>query len=343
MNFALQHQNNQYTQQEIGLQNAVASTIMPVTHMEKEWDAEKLRKKICEYLSKSGKKVATTGRSWEKLIEDFAYRFMEAFWRALGDREYVEMIDFSFVIQQAIPIYYPEPEIMSRVGSEEYRQGCQRATEYAFDSCRYATWGFQIMKNVMGPKSFNQKKVRDALDQVRDQVVKQRQDSAESFMRSWIVLTVETLAKSGNPHSFLSKTDATTLFNDMIQEGGGIPLPLIKLRGSKPPRDWEEVTKSVDVAYDPFPLPQAAPPQNSWGGKGGCGFGGDGFGGKGWGGGFDNWCGKGTDGGFGGGAAAGKGWGGGGGGESWGPGMDQMWAMMSAMMSGKGEKGYSPY
>lgn len=320
----------QYTQQELVLHNAVASTIMNVTHMEKEWDSEKFRKKIVEYLSKAGKRAPGGGRSWDKIIEDFAYRFMEAFWRALGDREYCDMIDFSFVIQNALPVYYPEPEIMSRLGSDEYRQACQRATDYAFDSCRYCTWGFQVLKSVCTVKS-NQKRVRDALDDVRDQVVKQRVDSAETFISTWITLSIEALAKGGNPHSALSKKDAVTLFNDMIQEGGGIPLPLVKLRGAKPPQGWDEVARAVENAYAPFPLPKPAASKDGWG-KGGGGFGGDGFGGKGW----DSWGGKGA-GGFGGDGFGGQGWDGG-----WG-GMDQMWAMMTAMMSGKGGKGYSPY
>jgi len=49
-----------------------------------------MKTKLLEYLHKAAKSVADGGRTWEKLIEDFAFRFVEAFWAALGDRDWTK-------------------------------------------------------------------------------------------------------------------------------------------------------------------------------------------------------------------------------------------------------------
>merc|ERR1712129_370997 len=99
-----------------------------------------------------------------------------------------------------------------------------------------------------------QKKVRDALDTAREEVVKSAPATLEAFISSWIQGTIEHMAKAGgNPKSSLSEVDAVRLFDTMVQEGGGLPLPLVQAAGGTPPRGWREITNAVSLVYANYP------------------------------------------------------------------------------------------
>jgi len=187
-----------------------------------------------------------------------------------------------------------------------------------------------------------QKKCRDCVDSAREEVFLQRADSAETFVQKWIKLSIEKLSKTGgNVHLTLKESDAIRLFNGLIQEGGGLPMYLVRLHGGKPPEDWVEVKTAVSQAYSLHPAPR----QTSCGGGKGKGAGS--WSAPSWNTGFDVGFGKGK-------GACGKGdswdsWGGGGW-DSWGgcdgEMMTAMWNAMGEMMAsqgGWGGKGYSPY
>jgi len=44
----------------------IATALEPFLHLEKEWDAEKFRKKMVEYFNKAHKGVTFSPNSWEK-------------------------------------------------------------------------------------------------------------------------------------------------------------------------------------------------------------------------------------------------------------------------------------
>jgi len=118
-------------------------------------------------------------------------------------------------------------------------------------------------------KKTAQKKVRDALDTAREEVVKSAPATLEAFISSWIQGTIEHMAKAGgNPKSSLSEADAVRLFDTMVQEGGGLPLQLAAAGGT-PPRGWPEVTNAVALVYANYPDVGGMA-----GGMGGKGYGG---------------------------------------------------------------------
>lgn len=78
-----------------------------------------------------------------------------------------------------------------------------------------------------------QKKVREAMDEAHEDVVKQDPLTNKEFMHSWVQKNIRRLARSsgGNPKNSLSEDSALRLFTEVVQEGGGLPLLLCQTEG----------------------------------------------------------------------------------------------------------------
>jgi len=257
-------------QNEAYMYSSVAAAIQPIMHKEREWDADKLQKKTISYLS-SASKAISGGKTWDQQVADFANKFYEAFWRALGEREWLDDIDLTYAIAAAFQAYAPPNVLQQLQGQDDlFLQTVTRESANAWDSCRYYSWGWQALKKVVTSKQA-QKKVRDALDTAREEVYNQTPPTSEAFIQGWIQGTVDQMAKAGgNPKQSLSEADATRLFDTMVQEGGGLPLQLVKMSGHTPPRGWPEIPSAVRAAYANYP--DVAPAGNAWNGKGGGGY-----------------------------------------------------------------------
>merc|ERR1712083_205482 len=48
-------------------------------------------------------------------------------------------------------------------------------------------------------------------------------------------------------------SQAAKLFDELIQEGGGLPLALVQAEGAKPERGWCEIQNAVESAYASYP------------------------------------------------------------------------------------------
>lgn len=313
-----------------------------VMHMEREWDSEKLQKKIMEYIRKAGKNSGGSTKTWQQVVTNFSNKFFEVFSTALGDRPWMEHADFAPVIASGIKAYCA-PGLVTHVPPDEYMQAVLEACSMAHDTCRYYSNAWAPIKELV-PNKVAQKKVREAVDAARETVVKQKPGNVDVFITSWIQLATELLAKSShmsNPKCSLKESEATRLFGELVHAGCGVPMWLEKSYGGKPPAGCQEVINAVALAYANYPEPP--PPRMDKGKDGGkCkgGFGGKGFGDACWGGGK----------GFG-----DAGWGGGKGGDDWGM-MANMMASMFGDSFGKGGdsfgdawggkgkgKGWSPY
>merc|ERR1719373_110717 len=104
-------------------------------------------------------------------------------------------------------------------------QFVRQACTIAHDGCRYYSCAWEPMKKIV-PNKVAQKKVREAVDQAREQVVKQQPGNVDVFITSWIQTAVDLLAKASaqsNPKNSLSMADATKLFSELVQQGCGVP------------------------------------------------------------------------------------------------------------------------
>jgi len=277
--YAVQYPPRKEGQLALGLQaesfltNVARQTAMKMAAYQQEWGVEKMKNKLLEYLHKAAKSSdgnvgLDVGRNWEKIIEDFALRFLQAFWGALWDRNWINRVDINdlaLCVQTSCIAYFPNSDLRFVVNQPEYSKCCADETERAFDTCRYSSWGWQVFKDTLSSKAA-QKKVGGACDAARKKVIGTKPDSAEAFVKSWVKLTIDQLAESGNLHEHMTEVQAIKLFNKLIQEGGGIPTNLLRMNGGKPPQSCNEISDLVEEAYQAHPPPTAAS-TDSWGGE----------------------------------------------------------------------------
>merc|ERR1712187_392863 len=136
---------------------------------------------------------------------------------------------------------------------DEFMQVVASATESGFDSARYYSWSWPVVKSVVtGLKT--QKRVRDAVDTSREEVKQQVPANAEEFVDAWVSITVGKLAQAsdGYPTNLLSQADAERLFQKMIQDGGGIPPVLEQAAGGKTDMMFQRMSNAILSAYANF-------------------------------------------------------------------------------------------
>jgi hypothetical protein len=230
---------------EEALTAALTAAIQPIAHLEKEWDSQKFQKKMTEYMSKAAK--INDKAPIDDILESFCTKFYESYWRALGDRySYVEKIDFSDAMVAGVK-YYFEPHVWQNVPDEALTQGVLKAHLAAFDNCRWYSWGYQVCKTVI-PGKTTQKTVSNAVDTARAELIKlmatgEGPMDIDTFMDMWIKRVVPRVSTND-----LSAQVAVRLFNELVQEGGGLP-HVLQLVAGKPPPNWPVVESSVSQAY----------------------------------------------------------------------------------------------
>merc|ERR1712032_1357796 len=67
-------------------------------------------------------------------------------------------------------------------------------------------------------------------------------------MESWVQRSIGKLGSG--PDNILPKPVAIKLFNELVQNGGGMPRTLEKIQG-KPPPNWPVIDSAVAAAYSP--------------------------------------------------------------------------------------------
>lgn len=221
---------------------AVANAVSPIAHMEKEWDGSKLQSKLVEYLGKAAKSVGSgLGRTWQTVVHNFAEKFFEAFWRACGDRNWIELVDWTPMVAMGIQ-YNVSPQLLAGVDSATFMPVVTKAVQDGYDSSRYYSWGCQVVKQTINGKT-SQKKVRDAVDTARDEVCKDPPPTGEAFIEQWIQRTHDVLHRSGSADA-LDRGSAIRLFTALVSEGGGLPKPMTDEMGGIPKGGWGP----IDVA-----------------------------------------------------------------------------------------------
>lgn len=295
-------------QAEAELVQAVAQTIGPIAHTEKQHNAEQMQKMILDYAGRAAKRK-TSSKPWQEVASDFTYSFFESIWKVFGDSPWLEKVDFTWMVGAAFKLHFARPEIAS-ISDQEFYQVFSKETALGLDCSRYYSWSAVVLKKVVNGKA-TQKKVRDVVDNSREALLKQTFETAEEFVKTWIQDSVKALGQDAP--NVLPKSTALKLFESYAKEGGGIPLWLMQEATDSV---LSEIKTTISTVYSGFPDEGA----NAWG-KGGSnmGAGGSGAWGKG---GSNAWGAFGAD-------SFGDQWGAG---DNWG-----------AFGGGKGMWGFSPY
>lgn len=242
---------------------AVKQTIGPIAHMDKQYSGEQIQKMVLDYAGRAAKRKASV-KAWTEVASDFTYSFFESLWKVFGESAWLDQVDFTWVVATAFRNFLSRPEIMT-IPDEEFNQVFMKETALGLDCSRYYSWAAYVLKKIITGKA-SQKKVRDAVDNSREELLKQSIDTADAFVTAWITGTVKALGKDiGN---VLPKATALNLFQSLVKEGGGIPLWLMNAANTSP--ECKSVLNEVETTINTL---YADIPEDNWGGGGGGGKG----------------------------------------------------------------------
>jgi len=266
----------------------IEETCASYQHLEKEWDSEEFNKKIGGYMRKAGKNAC--GSSWQLIVDSFTEKFYTLIGTACYDHGWLGTGDWALPVSSAIKAYAMTEAQMQAASSDEYFGYVAQKCSLGHDQSRYDVSAHEIVKGII-PNKVAQKKVREAVDSARENVVKQMQPNPEAFIQAWVQQATELLAAESfrnNPTASMTKADAERLFDELVQTNG-VPMWLESVAG-KPHKGCQEVKDAVATAYAPHQeLPPKQPKgfgKDAWGGMG-MGYGMDAWGGGGYG--MDMW------------------------------------------------------
>merc|ERR1719324_1485475 len=155
---------------------AVEATIRPIAHLEKQYSAEQMQKMVLDYAGRAAKRKASS-KAWQEVASDFTYSFFESLWKVFGESPWLEQVDFTWIVGTAFRAYLAKPEI-ANVTDDEFNKVFWKETAMGLDCSRYYSWSAYVLKKTITGKA-SQKKVRDAVDNCREELLKQSFDTPE--------------------------------------------------------------------------------------------------------------------------------------------------------------------
>ena len=83
---------------------AVAEAINPISSVEAEEECVQVKSMIVKYLHKASK-TSTWNAPWRELVQEFSENFVGSVWASLGERDWLEQVDFAGCIHAALQSY----------------------------------------------------------------------------------------------------------------------------------------------------------------------------------------------------------------------------------------------
>lgn len=225
--------------------SAITEAVASMIHLETQWDATKLEKKLRDYFNKAAKNLQFRGRSVADLINEYADNAVGSIFAGLGDREwlYSGQVDFLLILDAGIKDTFPG-QLLRGVSQMEFEQMVLAAYERAFDEQRFCPiLSEAVSAAVSGPKL--KKKVWNAMDAGRKEAVASA-SNVDDFATMWINSTIAHLSalSQGSPESTIPAEQCIQLFHTLL-EGGALPISLTQ--EAEPPVHLVE--EAVQGAY----------------------------------------------------------------------------------------------
>lgn len=229
-------------------------------HLEKDWDAPKLEKKLHEYFKKGPKNMSFKNTGLEDLVNEYADNVMASIFAGLGDREwlYSGQVDFLLCVDAGIKDSFPGV-MLRNVAQTDFEQMVLGAYERAFDEQRFCPLLTEaVTSSVQGPKA--KKKVWNAIDESRKETVLAGHNEVADFTATWINHAVRLLsaASQGCPEATYEPASMAQLFQTLL-ESGALPTAMgveqVPLHVVEPSVDaaYIEHTAGEDEAWEPAP------------------------------------------------------------------------------------------
>lgn len=250
---ALVHRGLEGGEPEELVWKAASDLVISIEHLEHEYEAPKLEKKIREYFKKSAKNLDFFRKHWTDLINDYADAVYEMLFQGLFGRPWLMQgeADFLLVLDAGIKEHFP-PAVLDGVKRNEFEQTVLVAHDKAFEEQRY----MPILDDV-SRKSVEGQKMRKKLVAAGEAGRKEAadygidpsgSDEIEEFVVRWINFTIARLAKeTGNEIDWILTEDAAVQFFTALMEADAVPVALTKAHA--PPRDgWVFIHGAVNRA-----------------------------------------------------------------------------------------------
>mmetsp|Transcript_80301 Transcript_80301/g.236206 ORF Transcript_80301/g.236206 Transcript_80301/m.236206 type:complete len:369 (-) Transcript_80301:67-1173(-) len=233
---------------------AVSDLVISIEHLEQEYEAVKLERKLREYFKKAAKNLDFWRKPWADVVGDYADAVYEMVFQGLGGRPWLMQgeADFLLVLDAGIKEHFP-PALLTAVPRSAFEQTVLTANDRAFEEQRYLLLLDEVVRRVVdGQKS--RKKLNTAGEAGRKEAAEygvdpNGSDEIEEFVVRWIDKTVARLSKecSGDPCWVMTEEMAVQFFTDLM-EADAVPVALTKAHA--PPREgWSFVPLAVSRAY----------------------------------------------------------------------------------------------
>lgn len=251
---ALVHRGLEAGEPEELVWKAASDLVISIEHLEHEYEAPKLEKKIREYFKKSAKNLDFFRKHWTDLINDYADAVYEMLFQGLFGRPWLMQgeADFLLVLDAGIKEHFP-PAVLDGVKRNEFEQTVLVAHDKAFEEQRYMPILDDVSRKSVEGQKMRKKLVaageagrREAADYGIDP---SGSDEIEEFVVRWINFTIARLAKeTGNEIDWILTEDAAVQFFTALMEADAVPVALTKAHA--PPRDgWVFIHGAVNRAY----------------------------------------------------------------------------------------------
>jgi len=240
---------------EIMLPTAIPEAVATLAEMEKEWNADKLYKKLNEYFNRASKSLNFRSNGLPELINKYADNAMGSIFAGLGDREWLctGQADFLLLVDAGIKDTFPA-HLLKAVRQLDFEQMVLAAYDRAFEEQRFShILSEAVLATVSGPKI--KTKVWNSVDRGRKDAVMSGVTDIEEFTNTWINTSIAHLseASQGSPEATMAPELAVKLFQALL-EGNSLPLSLTQ-EAVAPVHLVEE---AVSNAYTEHTVPEEA-------------------------------------------------------------------------------------
>eukprot|EP00927_Polykrikos_kofoidii_P029585 TRINITY_DN2556_c0_g1_i1.p1 TRINITY_DN2556_c0_g1~~TRINITY_DN2556_c0_g1_i1.p1 ORF type:complete len:373 (-),score=38.34 TRINITY_DN2556_c0_g1_i1:159-1277(-) len=229
--------------------NSITDALAQIAHLEHEWDLPKLEKRIRIYGKNAAKTLEFGKKPWQQLVQDYADRFFSSIFHGLGDRKWLNRIDFAMVIHAGVKAMFPD-HLLERVPPSSFECVVLNAHDRAFEEQRFVPLLWETLRRYPFSKK-EQSRVYAAFEAGRKEAAVSTNGQVDDFVRWWVMKTFEHLQGScaihGPPAETVSMVDFAQIVHDLLQ-ADGLPLPLTASRGL-PPVGWPHVDSVVRDVY----------------------------------------------------------------------------------------------
>lgn len=260
--------------QDDAIDIAAGTALMPIQHLETQWEHDKLRWSVAKYFRKAGEMMVwRDDKNLMDLLHEFTGHAFGTLVKALQDRVWLPQADFTLILDAAVKVLFPA-ELLAQVTETELEDAVLQAHDLAFEEARVmpAMWDMVSQEEKIDGKK-NRNKVYTALETGRGAAIKSvtisptdlseealleeaatTWEKVQKFIHTWINVTIKEIKKTGcwDPSELLPP-DTATMFFQVLLQSDTLPSTLsraLAAEGASVPSPFPFLDRIVEEAYE---------------------------------------------------------------------------------------------